>query len=320
MVAVSIVICTRNRAQTISGTLRSLQAIRTEHDWDVLIVNNNSDDNTEEVIRLSDNCGGRLKYALASTIGLGAARDFGWRITEGEVVAFTDDDCYLAPDYVDAIVEAYARRPELGCIGGRIMLFDPDDAPVTINESLEPTSIPAYSFVSAGALQGANLSFRRVVLEAIGGFDRAFGAGTRFPCEDVDAVAAAVWSGFKAGYDPGPIVYHHHGRKPKNVPRLRRSYDEGRGAYYAKYILRQDSRFSYIQNWIRTSLSMWPREDGFSRLPRELKAAYHYCRSRGRNLEIAVALFPALLLLMFSSVSIAMAPVRRMLSRRPHHT
>jgi len=95
------------------------------------------------------------------------------------------------------------------------------------------------------------MAFRRSVLELIGGFDERLGAGTRFPCEDIDAVASALWAGIPGVYDPRPVVYHHHGRRAKfEIEKLMRSYDEGRGAYYAKYVLQKASRSKYVTAWI----------------------------------------------------------------------
>jgi GT2 family glycosyltransferase len=98
------------------------------------------------------------------------------------------------------------------------------------------------------------MAFRRAVLERIGGFDERLGHGTRFSCEDIDAVASALWAGFSGVYDPRAVVYHHHGRRGESeVRELRRRYDEGRGAYYAKYISAKKSRSEYLKAWIRSA-------------------------------------------------------------------
>jgi GT2 family glycosyltransferase len=230
-----------------------LAKIRSKLAWEVLLVDNASTDNTADLIRAADDCGGRLHYLYAPRQGLGAARDFAWRNARGKILSFTDDDCYPAVDYIDAVWDAFERRPE-GCLGGRILLFDSSDYPITIDEGTECRTLPAKSFIPAGEFQGANLSFRREVLETIGGFDRELGAGTLFPCEDVDAVAAASWAGFEVGFDPAPVVYHHHRRKSRDVPNLRATYDRGRGAYFAKYLLRKETRATYARAWFAKTL------------------------------------------------------------------
>jgi GT2 family glycosyltransferase len=94
------------------------------------------------------------------------------------------------------------------------------------------------------------MAFRREALERIGGFDERLGAGTPFPSEDLDAAAAALWAGYSGVYDPRPVVYHDHGRRTADAATaLMASYDAGRGAYYAKNVLRSQTRSTYLRAW-----------------------------------------------------------------------
>jgi GT2 family glycosyltransferase len=174
-------------------------------------------------------------------------------------------------------VKVFTEYPDVGCVGGRILLYDPEDAPITIDTRDNPVEIPPRRFVRAGVMHGANLSFRRSTLETIGGFDPHFGAGTEFPCEDIDAIAATLWSGSPARFDPRPIVYHHHGRRAKDVPALMAGYAKGRGAYYAKYVFRPDTRWLYTIAWLYVAY-----QDGdLLGLRGELQSARRYARQRG---------------------------------------
>jgi GT2 family glycosyltransferase len=286
---VAIVLCTRNRAERLGAALDALTKIESRHPWEVLVVDNASVDHTEEVIAGGNRCDGRLRTVRVERVGLGAARDAAWRETRAPIVAFTDDDCYVQPDFVDSLVEAFRDYPEAGCIGGRILLHDPEDARVTIDEREHPVAFPPHRFLPAGSLMGANLAFRRKTLERIGGFDRDLGAGTRFPCEDIDAAAAAVWAGFYARFDPRPVVFHHHGRREAEIDRLDIGYDRGRGAYYAKYILRPDSRAAYARAWVALTSESYNRRT-LVRLSREVAAAALYlahCKRYGFLLAAA---------------------------------
>src|SRR5262245_764893 len=124
---VSIVICTRNRAPQLRGMLDSLMAMRTERPWEAILVDNGSTDGTAEVIRHAAAKEPRIRYVREQRIGLGAARDRGWREAQSDLLSFTDDDCYVAEDYVDAVVAAFHGRPDVGVVGGRILLFDTRD-------------------------------------------------------------------------------------------------------------------------------------------------------------------------------------------------
>jgi GT2 family glycosyltransferase len=252
----SVVICTRNRLSKLKHSVDVLLSVTTARDWELVIVDNASTDGTSEYLASIDQK--RFNRVHVTTTfqpkrGLAAARNKGWRTANGGIVAFTDDDCYVSKDYVDSVIQVFDDDVNIGFLSGRILLFDILDNRITIQESQHRCDFRPWTFLDAGAVQGANLAFRRMVLERIGGFDERLGAGTPFPCEDIDAAAGALWAGIPGVYDPRPVVYHHHGRRTeREALELMRSYDAGRGAYYAKYILRRDSRSEYVRAWMRS--------------------------------------------------------------------
>ena len=190
----------------------------------------------------------RLTSFLQSVPGLGRARNTGWRAAKGTLFGFTDDDCYVATDYIDRVTKLFTTK-EIGFGGGKVTLFDPTDFPITIMLAADRIVIPPRSFIAPGLLQGANMVFRRRVLEQIGGFDETFGVGTTFCPEDTDAQARASFSGWTGVYDPDLEIAHHHGRKAKETAALRRMYSFGKGAYKAKFCLATATRAIYLRNW-----------------------------------------------------------------------
>lgn len=271
----SVVVCTRGRPAQLRACLDRFRRLAGGADWELVVVNNGSGDGTSDVLRsYAREAPHPLKVLEEPRPGLGGARNRGWRGAAGELIAFTDDDCYPADDYLDRIVGCF-EEASLGFVGGRVLLFDPTDFPITIQELDHRVEIEPCAFVPAGLIHGANFAFRREVLEAIGGFDPGFGAGTPFACEDVDAVARAAAAGWWGAYDPGPVVYHHHGRKTGEALRLRRVYALGRGAYYAKSILEPAMRARYLRRLLRLVATQSPR-----RTVRELRGALAYLRSR----------------------------------------
>ncbi|WP_456802497.1 glycosyltransferase family 2 protein [Bradyrhizobium sp. USDA 4474] len=298
----SIVICTRNRGSRLSGTLDALRALHTERSYEIIWVDNASTDDTARVLKdeLAGDPASKLIYC--ECIGLGAARNEGFKASRGKIVAFTDDDCYPSPDYVDAWIAAFSEHPDVGAMGGRILLYNRQHARVTIEEGLVPRAFPRRTFVRAGMLQGANLAFRREALEKIGGIDPELGAGTRFPCEDIDAVTAVLWAGFDGRFDPRPLVQHDHGRLEADVPTLLDSYDRGRGGFYAKYILRRDTRATVAWRWLRTA---WNRRGwrGLRTLRLEMTYAAKYARSKGRYELLLLGAPVCLMVLAFQGVA-----------------
>jgi GT2 family glycosyltransferase len=296
----SIIICTRNRANFLAPMLDAIRLLESEQEFEVLLVDNASTDHTGEIVKDAARAIPSVRAVCVERIGLGKARDAAWRQAKGDIVLFTDDDCYVSPDLVDATLGVFEDNPHIGFAGGRIMLHDPTDYPITIDERTHEAAIEPRSFVFPGALQGANMAFRRSALEAIGGIDTDLGAGTPFPCEDIDAVAACAWAGLPGKFDPRMVVRHHHGRKEKDYPQLMASYDRGRGAYFAKYLLRADSRMAYWKGWLSSAFTDVHR-GSLATLRRELASARNYVAHRRAwpamviGAPIAAATFAALL-------------------------
>jgi len=250
--------------------------------WELVIVDNGSTDNTAEVIEefrsTTDVC---VRPVLEPAMGLSRARNLGWQSARGDIVAFTDDDCYPQSDFVEEIWNVF-KGEQVGYSGGRILLFDVADYPITIQLSQKRSPILPRSFVPAGFIQGANMAVRRSVLDALGGFDEMLGAGTRFPSEDVDFISRASAAGYTGVYDPGPVVFHHHRRRdPGTVAALRRSYDLGRGAYYMKCVLDVNRRRNALDWWFTVTARSLKRNkfrrNGLPRCAFEIWGAFLYC-------------------------------------------
>jgi GT2 family glycosyltransferase len=288
---ISVVVCTRNRFSKLERCVDALLSVTTARDWELVIFDNGSTDGTSEYLATIDQK--QFNRVQVTTTcepkrGLAVARNTGWRTANAGIVAFTDDDCYVSKHYVDSVIEVFEEDPNIGFLAGRILLFDTLDCRITIEESQHRRDFRPWTFIAPGAVQGSNLAFRRTILERIGGFDERLGAGTPFPCEDIDAAAAALWSGVIGVYDPRPVVYHHHGRRTeREAQELMLSYDVGRGAYYAKYILRRASRLEYAMAWIRSIGNEWgralPRGHFPQRWLRELSSGLRFALQRSVN-------------------------------------
>jgi glycosyltransferase involved in cell wall biosynthesis len=234
---ISLIIGTRDRCQQLVRCLQSVRGITFERPWELIVVDNGSLDETAAVVRqFIDSAGVSATYVFEPKLGKSNALNTAITIARGQILAFTDDDCYPAPDFLSRVWSAFVDS-SVGYITGRIMLHDPTDYPVTINETTLPLTFPARSLVTVGAVQGANMAFRRRILTDIGGFDPVFGPGTQFVSEDLDVAGRASAAGWKGRYCPEVIVSHHHGRKASDIPRLMKLYGMGAGAYHLKLLL-----------------------------------------------------------------------------------
>ena len=251
---VSLIISTRNRAPSLERCLETVRLIRGDTPWELVVVDNGSTDDTAEILRgFAQRSRVRMRVVSEPIPGLSRARNAGARAARGEVLIFTDDDCYIQSDFIEQYRGIFAD-PALGFAGGRIMLHDRSDFPLTINESDAEQRFPAERPVPCGIIQGANMAFRRQALERAGGFDERLGSGTAFPAEDWDMLTRVGALGWSGGYFPGPTVSHHHGRKPSEARNLIRVYNIGSGAVYLKLTMNPEMRRLYVPHLLRRML------------------------------------------------------------------
>jgi glycosyltransferase involved in cell wall biosynthesis len=186
----SLVISTRNRAAQLEQALESYARLQYQGAWELVIVDNGSSDATPQLLEaFGRRFSGNVRVLQHARPGLGAARNVGWRAAGADIVAFTDDDCYPQQDYL-ARIDGCFSDPRYGFVGGRVLLHDPSDYPITIQLSDQLVEFPPKSYIAPGEVHGANFAFRRQALEAIGGFDERLGAGTKYySAEDTDAMA-----------------------------------------------------------------------------------------------------------------------------------
>jgi GT2 family glycosyltransferase len=271
-VKLSMILSSRNRAHVLREALSRLARLTSRHEWELVLVDNASTDNTAAVMgEFAASAGLSVKLVEERRAGWARAKNAGAQAATGEVLISIDDDCYPREDYLDELGAVFAH-PEIAYMGGQIRLLDHGDAPNVIVEDLDEHVIPPRSFVPTGLIQGGNMAFRRVLYDDLGGFDEQFGAGARFSGADVEFVARASARGWTGEYVPQAVVFHNDVCKPGPGAELRmRWYDKGRGAYYAKFLLRRDTRLLYAKQWYWSQSFRRP-----SVFLRELSGAAHY--------------------------------------------
>lgn len=240
--SLSLVVCTRNRAESLTSSLTAVSRLEPSEntDFEFILVDNGSTDDTAAVFKRHQAAMPfPARRIFEPAPGIGNALNCGYRHSRGRIVAFTDDDCYPAADFPSAVLRSF-QDPTVGVVTGRILLHDPGDIPITIEESLVPRRFAAGCYVRPGQFTGANLSFRRASLDAVQGFDPLFGPGSYMgsgaDCDAASRVCLAGWDGL---YDPDIVVRHHHGRKDEDLPALRKRYAIGSGGYHMKLLLEE---------------------------------------------------------------------------------
>jgi len=120
----TIAICAHNAEHRIAGPLKALaaQTLPSEHNWDILLIDNGSTDRTlEAVLTLNDDLRLPLRVVHESQLGLTFARMRAAKEAIGTWLAFCDDDNLPAPDWVEHVLEFAVAHPHAGVFGGKIM-------------------------------------------------------------------------------------------------------------------------------------------------------------------------------------------------------
>src|SRR5262245_19640629 len=118
---VSVVIPTYNRAVDLQATIRSIAGLTTKHPWELIVVDNNSSDNTREIVRDAQTW---YPVPLLSIFepeqGRCAALNAGICASSGDIIVTTDDDVRVEDDWLD---RAVAGLSALDChyVGGKVL-------------------------------------------------------------------------------------------------------------------------------------------------------------------------------------------------------
>ena len=176
---VSVIVATYNRGEVLRGALESLLRAETATPYEVIVVDNNSTDNTRNVVEeLQAKSPVDLIYCFETQQGVSYARNVGIERARAPILAFTDDDIRPAPDWISSIVESFKRFPEADCIGGKVLPDPSIEFPSWLTEQHWPPLAlmnlgeePIVLDVEKGAgLVGANFVVRAPAIKEVGLF------------------------------------------------------------------------------------------------------------------------------------------------------
>lgn len=171
---ISVVVCTRNRAELLRSCLQSLIAQDLgQETLETIVVDDGSTDSTEEVVKQVSATGAPIRYFRQEHAGVNAARNAGIELARGEVIAFLDDDEAAPPDHLRRVVEILAARPSTAGVGGPLVEVA-DRALGTCSDcSLGSTDLPGAGDREVDRLIGGNMAIRRTAFDRYGLFDSA---------------------------------------------------------------------------------------------------------------------------------------------------
>lgn len=213
----TVVVSTYNRADRLPRALEALLEQTDDVPYEIIVVDNNSTDSTGYVVNaIAASARGRLRYAFEPRQGLSYGRNTGVELSAAPLVAFTDDDVRVAPDWVRELKRTFDEHPEVDYVGGPVLPNWLEPPPRWLTQAhWSPLALQDYgpTAIVTGrergmCLVGANLAFRRSVFERVGSFSLELGRikdgiGST---EDHD-MQLRVWrAGMRGLYDPSPVV------------------------------------------------------------------------------------------------------------------
>lgn len=214
----SIVIATYNRARLLTDTLASLSRLRSDAPWELIVVDNNSPDDTAAIVR--DAAGAfpvPLRYLFEREPGRSAALNCGFRAAHGEILVTTDDDVQVDADWLDEIGAAFEVH-QCDYVGGRVRPVWGGPVPDWLPSSRKALcGVIAIMDFGPEPLRygtrvplGVNMAIRRTALQRAGELDGRIGrrAGTLLGQEVREWCVRAHAAGLTGYYVPDIVVRH----------------------------------------------------------------------------------------------------------------
>ena len=214
----SIVIATYKRAPDLRHTLASLANLRPDGPWEVIVVDNNSPDETRQVVEEAARVFPvELRYLFEGQQGRSPALNTGIRAARGEIIATTDDDVRVPADWLNSSAEGLARM-KCDYVGGRVLPLWSAPRPAWIPDhggkqwaviALLDYGRQPIEFGSQVPL-GVNMAFLRGAFDRAGGFDPHTGrrAGTLLGQEVREWCIRARKAGVRGYYIPDLWLEH----------------------------------------------------------------------------------------------------------------
>ncbi len=212
---VSVVICAYNAERTMGECLESLRQLRYPN-YEVVIIDDGSTDRTAEIAERY----GEFRLLRQENRGLSNARNAGILAATGEIVAFTDSDCAVDPDWLTFLVHRLLSS-DFGAVGGPNLPPPEDDwVPECVARAPGAPMHVLLSDSEAEHIPGCNMAFWRQPLIEIGLFDPLY----RTAGDDVDVCWRLQDRGYRIGFSAAALVWHRRRDSVRAYLRQQRGY------------------------------------------------------------------------------------------------
>jgi GT2 family glycosyltransferase len=208
-----------------------------------------------------------IRYVLEPRPGLGKARNTGIRCSTGNIIAFTDDDVEVHPDWLTRLQQHF-DDPKVMVVTGLVLpaeleteaqlIFEKDLG--YLNKGYRPKTFDSQFFEQTKNLgapvweigAGANMAMRREVFDLVGDFDERLGAGAAGCSDDSEFWCRVLAEGWNCRYEPTSVVYHYHRSDLDDLRRQMYQYFRG----HVAALLFQSARYRHWGNLRRLFWSL----------------------------------------------------------------
>lgn len=211
MIELSIVVCTFNRIKDLTDTLDSLlNQKECPYEYKIIVVDNDSSDNTAEIVNdYIYKYGRHVRYVLETRRGVSFARNRGISESEGNIIAFADDDCIVDDRWINNIMQTF-KKYKVDCVGGKILPLWGGTKPEWLVEQLygrlalndygnDPITITKEN----GSVFTANAAFSKHLFDLYGGFQQNIIRG-----EDSAYIDMLLTHNIDIIHQPDIVVHH----------------------------------------------------------------------------------------------------------------
>lgn len=201
-------------------TLRSVAAQSAEAQlWECIVVDNHSTDDTRQRVEAftDAHAGLNIRYLYEPQQGLSYARNAGIRASQGDIVAFVDDDERIVEEFVEAYIALFDTHPDAMSAGGKIIAEYPTGRPRWMSRYTEqPIANPmdfgedVCRFPQRRIPGGGNMAMRREVFDTVGMFSTSLGrtGGRLIGGEESDLFERMAHADMRCYYVPRAVMYH----------------------------------------------------------------------------------------------------------------
>jgi GT2 family glycosyltransferase len=260
---ISVVITTYQRPRQLAGVLRALARQSYPIDaFEVIVVNDGGTDSLESVLQPF----GRdlqLRLLRQPNAGPGPGRNAGVAEARGALIAFTDDDCEPAADWLRTLKSAAEAAP--GCLlGGRTIAGFPQVICLVASQMIQDVVYDFYNGQPASAkfFASNNMAGPADLFRSLGGFDGGF----RIAAEDRDFCERWRLAGRRMVYIPDAVVSHCHRLTLAGFLRQHFRYGRGAARFHRKRTRRRSSRLrdhvAMYLNWYKWLPRPWREASG----------------------------------------------------------